>query len=412
MHILVMTMNYAPEKTAGRPRTELCEYLTSVGHRVSVVTAFPHYPEWRIHEGYRGKLFQREVINGVEIYRVIHFIPRNPKQLFQRLVYEATFAINAFGASFLARDVDLVLYAGAQPAAAAAACMVARLRRVPYVVKITDLMANVAESLKVVKSHALAGLLRAFEYSVYRQAVAAIVLCEGFANELARYGLDRDRIHIIHDSADLQAIRPLDRDRHLRGEMGLEETDFVVLYSGSMAMKQGLDLAIHAAARSSQQSDIKWVLVGEGVERAKLVELSRALNVHDRVLFLPFQPLEKFPSILAEANVLLLTQRSEVIDAVIPSKLMTYMAAGRAIAVSVNAESESARLIQRAECGVIVPPEDPEALARAVIELKSSPGRVVSLGKNARAFAELRFDRERVLSAQASLLTKIAASQQ
>lgn len=109
MRILVLGINYVPEKTSVAPfTTGLCEHLAMLGHRVTVVTAFPYYPEWRVWDGYRGEFYRREWIRGVDVRRVRHFVPRKPSKLFHRLAYDLSFTFAAFIAALFAGKCDLI----------------------------------------------------------------------------------------------------------------------------------------------------------------------------------------------------------------------------------------------------------------------------------------------------------------
>jgi hypothetical protein len=108
MRILVLGINYAPERTSVAPfTTGLCEHLAEQGHDVNVVTAFPYYPEWRVWDGYRGCWYRRESIHGVNVRRVWHYIPRTPSKLLQRLAYDLSFTLTAFFAALFLSAADV-----------------------------------------------------------------------------------------------------------------------------------------------------------------------------------------------------------------------------------------------------------------------------------------------------------------
>ena len=327
MHLLVIAINYAPEQTGIVPHTQaLCEHLVARGHRVSVISAMPHQPNWRAFDGYRGRLVAREDIGGVDVRHVANYIPRRPRGLFARLTYDTTFAAAAFVASLFVRDADAVLYVGAQPEVAAVASIAAKLRGVPFVAKVTDLAANIGESLDIIRSGTLAKLFRQFEYGTYEQAGKVLVLCQGFAGELERFGIPERRLQVVYNSEDLDMLRAGVDGAWFRRRYGFAENDFLVLHMGSLGLKQGLDTAMQAAALIPSEEGIRWVYVGGGPELARLQALTVELGVQDRVRFLDLQPLERLSEVLGAGGVCLLSQRAAVTDAVIPGKLITYMA--------------------------------------------------------------------------------------
>ena len=169
-----------------------------------------------------------------------------------------------------------------------------------------------------------------------------------------------------------------------------------------MGRKQGLQVAVRAAA--GDETGARWLLVGDGPERARL---ERAAP-DGRVRFLPFLPRQDLADVLAASDLALLTQRRRVIESVIPSKLITYMAAGLPVVASVHTDSEAARLIRNAECGLVVEPEAPDALREAVAALLADPARRWELGAAGRSFAAREFDRSKVVARQAAILDSLA----
>ena len=215
-----------------------------------------------------------------------------------------------------------------------------------------------------------------------------------------RFGIPDQRLQVVYNSEDLDKLRPGSSGERFRREQGFDDSAFLVLHMGSLGLKQGLDTALQAAALIPAGEGIRWAYIGGGPELERLVALALELRVEDRVRFLPLQPAERLSEVLGAGGVCLLSQRAAVTDAVIPGKLITYMAAGRPVVASVTAQSESGKLITTANCGLLAPPEDPKALAGAVRLLRHDPVWAEALGANARVFAEAHFARPAVLTAQ------------
>ena len=408
MNVLVMGINYAPESTGFAPHTTaLCEYLAGRGNRVTVITGFPFAPQWARWPSYRRKFIAREFLDNVEILRVTHFIPRRPRQMIQRIVMEGTFCL-ALALVLLARPFarwDVILYVGAQPSIAMMARLIARLNGVPYLVKITDLAAQAAADVGIVKSAWLNRALAAFEYAAYSRASGAIVLCGAFQEALVARGYPPDRIRIIRDSVDLELIRPLTNGGAFRHAIQLSPDDFVVLYSGSMGLKQGLPNAVEAARLLREECmAVKWVLVGDGELRPEVERRIADHGLEQQVRLLPLQPEEQMSAMFSSADVLLLNQVSTIKDTVIPSKLLTYMAAGRPVLAAVNSASQAALLLREAGGGMIVTPEDPATLAAAVRSLQADREKLRTMGQRNRQYAEEHFDRKKILAAQEAFL--------
>jgi colanic acid biosynthesis glycosyl transferase WcaI len=375
----------------------LSEHLALQGHTVRVVTAFPYYPEWRIWKEYRGRLSQKEVRGGVEIRRVRHFIPRRASSLIQRLLHDFSFAFVAFVAGIAAGDCDVIYCSCPPPALALTACFLSRIRNVPYVIKLTDLASDAALATGILREGVLVRCARAVEMFAYRYAQTVICLCEAFRNRLVERGIPADQLHLIPDWGDTEAIRPVPGNGAFRAANGIAPDQFVVLHTGNMGKKQDLLNVVRAAELTKGDANLSWVIVGEGEEHTLVENEIRSRNLPN-LLLLPLQPTSSLCQMYAAADVLLLNQRGAVKDAVIPSKLLTYMAAGKVVLCAASSESETARLICKAQCGLIVAPESPRALAQGALALRADLFVRRALGANGRIHVENSFSRARVLT--------------
>jgi len=260
----------------------------------------------------------------------------------------------------------------------------------------------------IVSNSSGASILKRLEFAAYRKAAAAIVLCEAFRTALRDDGFPVEAVHVIRDSVDLQAIRPGSNGTSFRQRCGIGAREFVVLYSGSLGLKQGLSDVLDAAKLVAPlATDVRWVLVGEGETRSVLASRIQTENLGSRVLLLPLQPEADVSAMLAASDILLLNQRRTVKDTVIPSKLLMYMAAGRPVLAAVNVDSQGASLLREAGGGVVVAPEDPQALATAVIEARTRPEQLEAQGRRNRRYAEQHFEREAILMAQQRVIERV-----
>jgi colanic acid biosynthesis glycosyl transferase WcaI len=397
MNILVLGINYAPEKTAVAPfTTGLCEHLSSEGHEVCVITAFPYYPEWKTWEGYRGHWFQDERINNVAIRRVWHFVPNRASKLMQRLAHDFTFTVSAFAAGLFARDFDAIYCASPPPTLALAAYALAKIHRKPFLIKLTDLASEAALATGILDEGILVRVARAIERFVYRKAEVVVCLCQPFIEKLASCGIPRERLRLIPDWGDTQRVYPIAQPDAFRTANGISTGQLLVMHTGNMGKKQDLLNVVRAAELTQDTSDLLWLLVGTGEERP-LIEKEIARLSLANIRLLPLQPVEGLAEMYSAADILLLNQKAAVKDAVIPSKLLTYMAAGRPVLAAVNEKSEAARQIQNAQCGVQIPAEDPRALIEAVSRLRQDMALRQKLGANGRVYALRNFTKQRVL---------------
>ncbi|MCY3958963.1 MAG: glycosyltransferase family 4 protein [Chloroflexi bacterium] len=403
MRVVVLGINYPPEVAGIAPQTAaLCRHLAARGDEVVMLTAKPHYPAWRVSTSHRQSGFIRQALDGVRVLRLPSYIPARPGSLIRRLLYDGSFALVAGLTALVLPRADVYLYVGAQPALAVATALVARIRRRPWVAKVADLAVNAGAAVALIRNPTLVSVLRTVEYATYKRADVVLLLTEGFAEELLRHGLSEQQLQVVRDSEDLADLTPTTSRSETRRRHGLDPDRPLITHIGNIGRKQGLQVAAQAA--SEDRTGACWLLVGDGPERPAIERSASAA----RMRVLPFLSRPDLADLLAASDVALLTQRRRVIDAVVPSKLVTYMAAGLPVIASVHTSSEAARLIRRAHCGLVVEPEVPALLRAATASLLADPDRRRQLGAAGRAFAEIEFDRSKVVARQATILDSLA----
>ena len=406
MRILMMAMNYAPEETAGRLRADLCEYLAKIGHEVHVATAFPHYPKWEIFEGYRGKLFLRERLNGVMVYRSYVYIP-NKANAIQRIMYDFSLSISSFLSCLSIPNIDVVLCVSPPLQMGITAYVLSKMHKAVFFLQLIDLVPDAGIALGLLRNPIAIKMARVLENFVYKRAHGIITICQGFADNLISKGVPNSKLMVLSDWVDTDTIKPGERNNSFRELHDIHSSDYLAVYTGSISVKQGLENVIEAAGRLKDSDGISFLIVGDGSQKAMLMQKAAKKGLTN-VRFLPPQPRKSFAQVLSSADVLLLNQQGDVIDAVIPSKLLAYMSAGRPIVAAVHPDSETARYIRLADCGLVVPPEQPQALADAIRKMRSKPEVAARFARNARTFAEEHFAREKVLKRYAELFSSFA----
>lgn len=394
MRILLVGINYVPEVTGIGPyNSELAEYLASEGHDVSVLTAFPWYPYWRIDPAYRRtRPFLVETINGVRVIRSPILLPATRQTTFRRIVFDSSFALSVLPASATIGGLDVVLCVCPPLQLGVTAWLIARARRARFIVHLQDIVPDAALSSGMLHAGRAVSLSRRLERFVYARADKITVISEGFRENLLAKGVPPRKLDVIPNWVD--AIRfQSTADAGVRRALGAPDGETLVLHTGNMGAKQGLETVVDAAAQLSGE-DIVITLIGDGQSRAALEARAAGLAV-DKLKFLPLQA--DLPATLAAANVLVLSQRAQVTDSAAPSKLLSYMASGKPIVATVNASSEAGQLIMRANCGLVVPPENPGDLAAALRELHRHPETHAELGAAGRRHVIEHFDRKLIL---------------
>lgn len=405
MRLLIHGMNYAPELLGiGRYTGELGAYLASRGHQVTVLTAAPYYPQWRVREDYRPQRWRREWRDGVEVLRAPQYVPGRVSGL-GRLLQECSFGASClywWSTCLLQRPWDAMVAVCPPMTSGLVPGLLARPLAVPLLIHVQDLQLDAARELGILRQPLLLAGLTWLELHLFRQARAVTTISRSMAARLAAKGVPPARLQVLPNWADLDKVRPGPRLNALRRELGLT-SETVVLYAGNLGEKQGLEVILEAAALTRGKPSIRYLIAGEGAARDRIKLRAQDLGL-DNLTFLPLQSNSRLPLLLAAADLHLVVQRQKAADLVMPSKLTNIMAAGRPFIATAGQGTELARVTSESRAGLVVPPEDGRALAQAVLGLAGDPGARKEMGVRARRYAEAFWDRERILRQWEELL--------
>jgi len=408
MRILIYSYNYYPEPIGIAPlMTELAEGLVKRGHQVRVVTAMPNYPEREIYEGYRGKLYTNEYKNGVQIQRSYVWIRPQPN-LLDRMLLDASFVVSSFLPALFGWRPDVILSTSPSLPVCIPTALFGWLHDCPVVLNLQDILPEAAIHVGLLKNKFLIQVFATLEKFAYRTATKISVIADGFVDNLRSKGVDANKIVQIPNWVDVNFIRPLPKENNPFRLAHNLDGKFVVLYSGNIALTQGLETVVKAAATLRDVPDIAFVIVGEAKGLQRLQQECQDIGA-DNVLLLPFQPREKLPEMLAAADVGLVVQKKNVISFNMPSKIQVLLASGRALVASVPDNGTAARAIKQSGGGVVVTPEDSQALATAVLDLYQHPEKVKTLGYNSRQFAIEQYSFDQALNNYESLCYSVKA---
>jgi colanic acid biosynthesis glycosyl transferase WcaI len=389
--ILLHGINFAPELTGvGKYTGEMAEWLAARGHEVRVVTAPPYYPEWKIGDGYRSRCYTVERWWGAHIWRCPLWVPDKPGGL-RRLVHLASFVTTSFPVmlrhALWRPDVVWVV----EPAlfCAPSAWLVARLCGAKAWLHIQDYELDAAFELGLLKGGVIRWAVAAWENWLMRRFERVSTISEKMLDRARTKGVAKERLMLVPNWVDAKRLVCSQDSGVYRDGLGIATDAIIVLYSGTMGTKQGLELIGRAAQQLSGNTSLVFVLCGNGPERANLERQCEGLV---NVRFLDLQPLEHFGKLLATADIHLLPQQSNAADLVMPSKLAGMLASGRPVVATCAEGTEIECVVQGR--GLVVPPGDAEALARAVTQLAADEELRIRLGAAARAYAEehLAFD--------------------
>lgn len=409
MRILIYSYNYYPEPIGIAPlMTELAEGLVTRGHEVRVVTGMPNYPQRQIYDDYKGKLYCTEERNGVIIQRSCVWIRPKPG-LVTRMLLDGSFVASSLVQALRGWRPDVILLTVPPLPVSIPAALLGWFYSCPVVLNLQDILPDAAVHVGLITNKQAIRVFEALEKFAYRTASVISVITDGFTENLAAKGVSRSKIRCIPNWVDVKFIRPLAKEANsFRQAYGLEDK-FVVMYSGNIALTQGLETVIRAAARLCHIPEIVFVVVGE---KKALDGLRQACEKYgaSNVLLLPFQPREQLPEMLAAADAGLVVQKGNVVSFNMPSKIQVLLASGRPIIASVPSTGTAARAIRQSGGGVVVEPEQPEVLAEAVQDLYLNPAKANTLAQQGRAYAVQHYSFEKALTRYEELFYDVTSS--
>ncbi len=387
MRIMIFGACYEPDLGPSAPLyTMLCENLVRLGHQVTMIAPVPHYPSGTVSKEYRGKMkwLFKSTEKGVEVIRV--WVPSLDRSKFPLRLIQFAFLQAGTALAGLGKKYDVVMASSSSLSAWLPWATMVVLPKKPALYSVADVYPGVGVTLGVFRSKAVVRLVTGMELFCLNNAEFVRILSDSFRPELHAMGVPEGKIELVYDWVDTDLIRPLPKDNAFAREHGLAD-QFVVLYAGNLGMSQGLETVLAAAERLADQRDVCFVFVGDGTNRQRLMEQAEQKQLQN-VKFIPFQPRPRLPEVLASADISLISLQPGIGSHSIPSKTYSILASGRALLASIDAECEAVDLVGKAGAGVCIPPNDPEALAEAVMALKNDPERREKMGRDGRAWAE------------------------
>ena len=397
MRILIYGINYTPELTGvGKYTGEMAEWLTSRGYQVRVVTAPPYYPMWKVEQGYSPWSYQYEQHSDVKVWRCPLWVPRQPSGL-KRILHLVSFAISSlliilWQALFWRPDILFVV----EPSffCMPGALLAARIGGAKTWLHIQDFEIDTAFELGILPAFgSIRKVADIIECWLMSHADCVSTISENMLQRLATKRVDASRCLLFSNWVDIDKISPTSEPNPFRDELAIPAEAIVLLYSGNLGEKQGLEVLMLTADLLKERQNIYFVICGVGGTKNRLQELAEGLP---NICFMDLQPVEKLNSLLNLANIHLLTQRDSVADLVMPSKLTGIFASGRPVIASARPGTQVAKFVEGR--GIVVSPGDVTALVDAILNLADQPEKCAQLGQAAREFAVTNWHRETILA--------------
>jgi colanic acid biosynthesis glycosyl transferase WcaI len=406
MKINVWGINYSPEPTGIAPyNTALCEHLDRQGHDVRMVTSFAYYPAWKKSAVDRSRIFRNDVIRNVPVHRCWHYVPSKANAL-KRILHEGTFVLISFVRQLFLPAPDAYVVVSPPLLLGAAAWLLGKIKRRPFVFHVQDLQPDAAAGLGMLKQGPLMRALYWLESFAYAKAARVSGITPGMLEAFRSKGVSDSRLVLFPNGVVLPDLTAAPPAGGFRARHGYCADDFLAVYSGNLGVKQGLDVLVDAA-RELRNQKVRIIICGEGAQRAKLAELIQFHKLQN-VTLLPLQSDAQYRELLVDANLCVITQQSGSGGCFFPSKLLTTLAWAKPVLTVADEQSELVRAMRQGKFGVNVEPGQPKKLAETLERLSGDRSELHSYAAAGRQYVS-QFAMDRVLTDFSAELQKFIA---
>lgn len=380
MHILFLTQWFDPEPM---PRgLAFAKSLRDAGHSVEVITGFPNYPGGKLYPGYKLQWRQREIMDGITVNRVPLY-PSHDHNALKRILNYGSFAFfSCLYGLFFAKKADVMYVYHPPITTAVSAAIISFFRRTPFVLDIQDMWPDTLRATGMLTSPKLLNIIDALSRWSYRRAAHITVLSPGFRRLLIERNIDAAKIDVVYNWCDDKLVAH-DGVNKYQLEM---DNRFNIVFAGTMGKAQALHSVLSAAKQVEQiNPNIQFIFVGSGIEVASLKDSAQAQQLKN-VLFLPRMPMNEVGRVLHAADLLLVHLKNDpLFEITIPSKTQAYFSMGKPILMAVK--GDASHLVQAANAGFCISPEDPQAMASSILTIAALPLHTLKeMGANAKHF--------------------------
>jgi colanic acid biosynthesis glycosyl transferase WcaI len=381
MRIVVWGINYAPECIGIGPcNVATCEHLAAQGCEITMLTAFAYYPEWRKRSVDRRRIFRSERLNGIRVVRCWQYVPKRLNTP-TRILHEFSFVSLSFLRLLFLPRPDLLIVISPPLLAGALAGWFCRAKRRKYLVHIQDLQPDAAINLGMLKSSLLIRGLKTLESMAYQSAWRISAISEGMMDILRKRGVDEAKLRYFPNGTDPIMGVPTGRFRAVNR---LKPEAFLVVYSGNVGVKQGLENLV-VAMRSILNSEIMLIICGEGAAKSRLMEMATGLQ---NVIFKSVLNPVDYREMLLEADLMVVSLASGSGNSFFPSKLLSAWAAAKPVLAICDANSELAAVVTKNRCGVVVSQNNPKEISERLEQLSRKPNELEAMGRAGRELAD------------------------
>ncbi len=397
MKILFITDNFPPEVNAPATRTyEHAQEWIKLGAEVTVITCAPNFPHGNIYEGYKNKLYQKEMMEGIEVIRVWSYITAN-SGFAKRVIDYVSFAFSAFLVGLFSK-YDIIIATSPQFFTTWTAWGLSKIRRKPWIFELRDLWPESIKTVGAMKQGRTIEILEKIELALYHDATRVIAVTDAFKTNLTSRGIEANKIDVITNGSNVELFYPRPKDQELLERLNLNDK-FIIGYIGTHGMAHSLDFIVSSIANIKDES-IHFLFIGDGAMKQKIVELANSLALKN-ITFLDSITKDDVPRYLAICDISLAPLKKEDnFKMVIPSKIFEASAMQKPTLLGV--EGQAQEIIEKYNAGLCFEPENEADFIQKVMLLKNDPAIYHELQKGCVKLAEA-YDRKK-LAAQMLLI--------
>jgi len=392
MNILILTQYFPPETGAPQNRLyDLAIKLQNKGAKVSILTAFPNYPQYDIFQGYRGSVFRSEAMSGLQVYRSWIFVsPR--KSIFFRLLNYFSFTVSSlFTGLYKTGKTDLIICESPPLFLGFTAVMLKRWKRARLVFNVSDLWPESAVKLGIVRNRLLIGLSERLESWIYRNADFITGQTQGIVSNIRSRFPDK-RLFWLPNGVDVDELHSRLTGRDWRTQEGFGKEDLLFYFGGLLGYAQGLDCIIQAASLVKDLPEVKFIIIGDGPEKERLIALKERLGATN-VYFFKGVPKDQISDVIQSIDVgIIPLKKLDLFLGAIPSKIFEILCLKKPILVGIEGEAKEL-FIEQARAGLPFEPENETALADQVRHVHVHRNQLSQWGSNGYAYVTAHFNR-------------------
>ena len=398
MKLLILTQYFPPEVGAPQNRLyELALRLKSKGIDISVLTAMPNYPQMIIHKEYKGKCYCKEDMNGLIVHRTWIYVSKSKKIIFRLLNYFSFVFSSLWFGLIKIRKHDVLLVESPPLFLGITAYLLSRAKKAKMIFNVSDLWPESAEKLEIISNKRILSLATKLEEFCYRKSALITGQTQGIVNNI-QSRFSNKRVYWLKNGVDIKFYdvnKALSETNSWRKINGYSDEDFILFYGGIIGHAQGLELILNAAKLLEEKDRIKFVLLGSGPEKEKLLSLKQELQL-TKLEFYDAVPKSKMQEIIMDMDATIVPlKRLDLFKGAIPSKIFENLALKKPILLGLEGEAKQL-FIDEGNCGLAFEPENTEDLVKQIITLYNNPELAKELGENGLKYASENFNRDKI----------------